>query len=124
MEEERIEILESGCDGFIRKPYRDTEIYSALSTHLGVRFSYTKEKTAKQPFKKSELDSKQLIKLPSNLLDDLRAAAVLLNEHKCLDVIGFINEHNPEEAAKLRNMIENLQYKELLLMLDKIKDKT
>ena len=30
LEEERIEILEAGCDDFIRKPYRASEIFDAL----------------------------------------------------------------------------------------------
>ncbi|MCP4713730.1 MAG: response regulator, partial [Deltaproteobacteria bacterium] len=45
LEDERREILESGCDDFIRKPYRETEIFEALAKHLGVRFLYAEEES-------------------------------------------------------------------------------
>ncbi len=39
-EEERTQIMEVGCDDFIRKPYRYTEIFETLSLHLGLKFIY------------------------------------------------------------------------------------
>ncbi len=37
-DEERAEILAEGCNDFIRKPFRETEIFDALTRHLGIRF--------------------------------------------------------------------------------------
>jgi signal transduction histidine kinase/DNA-binding response OmpR family regulator len=37
-EENRTQILASGCDDFIRKPFRPDDVIAALESHLGVRF--------------------------------------------------------------------------------------
>jgi CheY-like chemotaxis protein/anti-sigma regulatory factor (Ser/Thr protein kinase) len=39
-DEDRAQILESGCDDFLRKPFSSMDIYKKLIEHLGVRFSY------------------------------------------------------------------------------------
>ena len=49
----------AGCDDFIRKPYRDSEVFDALAKHLGIRFLYadeyppTAEKKAARPARRS-----------------------------------------------------------------------
>ena len=39
-EEQRTVVLSAGCDDFVRKPFRDKEIFDVLHRHLGVRFLY------------------------------------------------------------------------------------
>ena len=120
LEEERREILEAGCDDFIRKPYRDWEIFETLSKHLGVRFLYDDEQVTAAATGKDELDVAQLKKLPPALIYELRKAAVLLDDQKCLKVAGMISDHNHELGERLRCMVENLQYREMLTVLDNL----
>ncbi len=40
-EEQRQEVLHAGCDDFVRKPFRETEILEKIATHLGVQYAYT-----------------------------------------------------------------------------------
>jgi len=120
LEEERREILEAGCDDFIRKPYRDTEIFEALAKHLSVRFLYVDEQALSVPAEDNELDMAQLKKIPPDLIEKLREAAVLLDDQRCLKVAGMISDHNHELGERLRCMLENLQYKEMLAVLDNL----
>ncbi|MEJ2747617.1 MAG: PAS domain S-box protein, partial [Anaerolineae bacterium] len=39
-EEDRATILAAGCDDFVRKPFRERDIFNVLHRHLGVRFIY------------------------------------------------------------------------------------
>ncbi len=117
LEEERREILEAGCDDFIRKPYRDTEIFEALTKHLGVRFLYVDEQLPAATGK-DELEVAQLQELPPALIEALREAAVLLDDQRCLKVAGMISDHNHELGEHLRCMVKNLKYKEMLAILD------
>jgi CheY-like chemotaxis protein len=39
-EEERATALAAGCDDFIRKPFREEEIFEKMSQYLGVRYRY------------------------------------------------------------------------------------
>ena len=120
LEEERREILDAGCDDFIRKPYRDTEIFEALAKHLGVRFLYAEKQGPAAATREDELDVAQLRKLPSDFIRKLREAAVLLDDQNCLKVAGMISDHNHELGKRLRCMVENLQYKEMLAVLDNL----
>jgi len=120
LEEERHKILEAGCDGFIRKPYGDTEVFGALAKYLGVRFLYADKPTPVAATGDDELDIVQLKKLPPDLIRKLREAAVLLDNQRCLKVAGMISDHNHELGERLHSMVENLQYREMLTVLDNL----
>ena len=117
-DDERNTILAAGCDGFIRKPYRETEIFDALEDHLGVRFRYTEEQPSTAAAGEEEV-SAQLERLPPDLLAELRDAAVLLDTRRCLDLAGKVERIDAELGARLRRSVDNLQYIELLQVLDK-----
>ena len=38
LEEDRALILSEGCDDYVRKPFREDELFTALEKHLGVKF--------------------------------------------------------------------------------------
>ncbi|WP_204101786.1 MULTISPECIES: response regulator, partial [Spirulina sp. CCY15215] len=40
LEEERAVVLSAGCDDFLRKPFREDQIFQAMEKHLGVRYIY------------------------------------------------------------------------------------
>ncbi len=120
LEDERLEILEAGCDDFIRKPYRDIEIFEAFAKHLEIRFSYAKKKESTSEAKGISLNQEQLELIPSDLIDNLQEATELLHEKRCLKVAGMISEHNHELGECLRHMVVNYNYKEILTALDNL----
>jgi signal transduction histidine kinase/CheY-like chemotaxis protein len=120
LEEERIEILEAGCDDFIRKPYRDTEIFGALAKQLGVRFLYAEEEEPAATIAEDDLDVEQLRKISPDLIENLRDATIRLDEGHCLKAAGIISDHNHELGKRLLRMVEDLQYKKILIALDDV----
>ena len=40
LEEDRAIILSEGCDDYIRKPFRESELFEVFEKHLGVQFTY------------------------------------------------------------------------------------
>ncbi|KJU87682.1 two-component hybrid histidine kinase sensor and regulator [Candidatus Magnetobacterium bavaricum] len=121
LEEERLEILNAGCDGLIRKPYSDVEIFEALVKHLGVRFIYEEEQLPQEVTSQERLDvAAQLRLLPVSLLTILWEALVILDGERCLVVAGEISDVNHRLGDILRDMIQRLQYKELLAILDEL----
>jgi len=120
LEDERLEILAAGCDDFIRKPYRDTEIFEALAKHLSLHFIYEEVPLPPVTHCIEKLDENQLNQIPIELIEKLREAGELLNDEYCLEVAGMISDYNYELGEQLRQMIENLQYKALLEILDNL----
>ena len=54
-EEQREIILAEGCDDFIRKPFRETEIFDALTRHLNMRFVYDEITSAQDQDKEAKI---------------------------------------------------------------------
>ncbi len=123
LEEERCEVLASGCDDFIRKPYRDAEIFDALARHLGIRFQYIGEVPLTAGKKACALNAGQLFRLPRDLADELSKAVELLDGPRILQAISRISGMDQELGERLRHMAENLQYKNLLEILDRLTEK-
>ncbi|MDX9974600.1 MAG: hypothetical protein RBU21_16565, partial [FCB group bacterium] len=105
------------------KPYRDSEIFDALANHLGIRYQYAVESPATAETKTSELNVEQLRKLPRDITDRLSKAVELLDGPRILEVIRHIGDLDRELGECLRRMAENLQYRELLKVLDSLEEK-
>ena len=123
LEEERLEILEAGYDDFIRKPYRDTEIFDALSKHLNVHFLYARDKVSTSATDKIELDEEQLKRIPADLIKNLQEAAELLDDQRCLKIVDEISLLNHDQGDVLRYMVEALDYREILAVIDSLSKK-
>jgi Amt family ammonium transporter len=123
LEDERREILASGCDDFLRKPYRDSEIFAALTKHLGIRFRYADGDHPGTEQKLGALNADQFLALPREVTDDLLKAVELLDGPRILEVVHRINTMDQTLAMRLRDMVKNLQYKELLMVLDRLTEK-
>lgn len=119
LEEEKIEILAAGCDDFIRKPYRETEVFEVLAKQLGVRFKYAGEHRLFSG-KDNETDEVQMRKLPQNLLVELRYVTELLNKQRCLNVVEQIVSIDRELGESLRLKVENRQFEKILSILDRL----
>ena len=117
-EDERNRILAAGCDDFIRKPYREAEIFDALAKHLGLRFVYAADNLPAAAGETSAVSLTQLAKVPSGLLRELRDAAVLLDGPRFLELAGSIAAADRELRGWLQRRVLDLQYAELLQVLD------
>ena len=119
LENERIEILDAGCDDLVRKPYRENELFDTLTKHLGVHFVYEKNSTELVESEQS-IDEAQWRALPVELLEMLKQAVILLDEDQCLAVSGMISDIDFALGKFIRDKIETLQYEELVLILNKL----
>ncbi len=118
LEEDRIEILNAGCDDFIRKPYRETEIFDSLEKHLDVKFLYDENGKSMVTVPEKPLNEEQLQSIPVDLIEKLETAILLLDKEQCLQVSNEIGDHSQDLGKQLSEMIEKLQYKKILSYLD------
>ena len=118
-EEERKEILESGCDDFIRKPFLEHEIFEALSKHLGVRFRFDKARCPVEG-ETNTLQASDLQNLPMEIINELLNAAELLDRSFCLEVVNRIKDFDNKCADLLLNMVDKYQFEELIDLLDTV----
>jgi len=121
LEEERSAIVAAGCDDFVRKPFREQEIFDALARHLLLKFIYEKVPGPESTPEASGLTLRpeQLDALPSDLLRDLRQAVVELDTARTQALIQQVTERDASLGRALNTLATQLGYKRLLKLLKK-----
>ena len=117
LEEERREIMAAGCDDFIRKPYRDQEIFDVLTRHLGIRFLYEQAELPSSDTRRS-LTASDLNKLPVKLRKQLKQAAVMLDTAAAQQVIREIRSHSSATADALDAIVSDLRFDIIIRLID------
>lgn len=123
LEDERLQILDAGFNDFVRKPYRESEILDALRRHLGVRFIYAAPEASPANAERPGLNEASLATIPRPLLDELGQAVELLDSERCLKVAGQIGDLDHPLGDQLRSLIDGMNYRMLLDILDRINKK-
>jgi CheY-like chemotaxis protein len=115
-EEQRAVILSTGCDDFIRKPFREADIFDALRKHLGVSFVYD-ETAASPPSTQTDTDAitpDAIAALPADLVTNLYQAIIDGDKDLMLSLIDQIRSSNKPLANALTALVNNFRYKQLL----------
>ncbi|MCP4397148.1 MAG: response regulator [bacterium] len=133
LEEERAVVLKAGCDDYLRKPFRDTELFELMSTHIGVRFVYEEEKnsTLRQAqgsahdTRYSTLEERlttealaALPALPAEWLESIEQAAVRADVLLLFSVIEQIREQDATLADALAQLAGDFEYDSILGLLE------
>lgn len=115
--DEREEMLKSGMDDFIRKPYRASEIFDCLTKHLGIRFIYQQPQDAKQQ-SIVELSPDVLSCLSEEFHQKLVDSLILGDSTKLLEIITQIKRQYPQLGQILQTHVDKFDYLPLLNALD------
>jgi CheY-like chemotaxis protein len=123
LEEERKDILAAGCDDFVRKPFREQNIFEVMAKYLGVKYVYEKLQEAVPPSAQdaaapaAQVDAGQLADLPHALQSELEGALQHIDREAVQDTIAKIASHNPALADTLAAEARDLQFGRLLRMV-------
>jgi PAS domain S-box-containing protein len=118
LEDDRMRIMKAGCDDFIRKPYRDTEIFDVLSRHLGLRFVYEEKQITPRKEPEIELRPENLALLPSDLIKKLHFAVIGLDPERIQDLTNKIKDCDLAVGGALQKLVSRFDYDRLLQLLD------
>ena len=122
-EEERAAILAAGCDAFLRKPFRESDVFDLLAKYLDVHFTYAEVEhgvTAARTNTDDEsiLPAIQAILpvLPPNWVSDLQQAVTRLEADQMLAIIEQLQPHSPQLANKISLWVRNFDYEKVLTL--------
>ncbi len=111
LEEERAAILAVGCDDFMRKPFRDYEIFDAMAKHIGVLYVY--EETPNQPqahLPTPKLQSSDLGSMSSEWLSEFHSAATTGRDQYLMELIQKIPDQNSATVQTLKHLVDNFEF--------------
>jgi len=110
--EEREQVFASGCDGFIMKPFREPQLFEAMSEHLGVQFTYSEEAPAarNQAAAATRLEAEDLSILPAEWRSKLHQAASQADSEMVLELLRGLDADHTELAGALEDLGRNFRF--------------
>ncbi|MEG4493558.1 ATP-binding protein [Microcoleus sp. D3_18_C4] len=120
LEEERAVILSAGCDAFMRKPFREADIFDAMHKHIGVRYIYEEPgPTNLSAIKEGDLAMSvaDFVKLPDSLVADLKLAILNADMDLIDTLIEQIRLKDAVTAGAIANCMENFEYDKVLKLI-------
>jgi CheY-like chemotaxis protein len=125
-EEDRAEVIAEGCDDFLRKPFREAEIYDKLAEHLGVRFVYESAVEGEEvPQDVSEILARELTPaalaaLPAERVTDLHRAATQADGDLVLNLLDSIRESNGPLADALASLVREFRFDTVMTLAQQV----
>jgi len=114
LEEDREMVLSVGCDDFLRKPFREAEIFELMHKHLGVRYVYEEGEKSEAESQKSKVEEvltpTALTALPADIYTELQQAVNVTDPGMVNRLIVRIREHNPPLAGALTELMKQFRF--------------
>ena len=120
-EEDRTKILKDGCDDFVRKPFREMDIFDALARHLGMRFVYEdaeKETRLEDEQEEEKVDMASILStMPQKWLADMQQATLEGDLDWVATLIAQIRSQNKDLANALDEWANNFEFDEIMAII-------
>ncbi len=119
-EEERAVVLSAGCDDFLRKPFREGDLFVLLEQHIGVKFVYEQmpEQAAISTHRQSPTEvATALTALSTDLREKLERAAASADMEEVEGVIEQIQAQQPALAGELARLAHEFDYDQIVALL-------
>lgn len=119
LEEERAVVLSAGCDDFLRKPFREAEIFKAMNKHIGVTYIYEDLIPINTDIKqiRDALSVEAMAEIPREILIQLRDAIIVCDIDLMLRILKQISSENLPLAQAIEVCLENFEYKKVLNLI-------
>ena len=126
-EEDRLKMIEHGCNDFVRKPFREAEIFEMIHKYLDVQYVYeTRDEGLKPDFLRERMSEKSLVSsinnLPQEVIVRLEEATELCDAAVIDRVIEDIRHKNVQLADGLIELAKNYAYEKIMALIQKAKD--
>ncbi|MEE4356549.1 MAG: ATP-binding protein, partial [Desulfococcaceae bacterium] len=114
-EEERAIVLSAGCDDFVRKPFREQDIFHMMEKHLGLRYIYEKEEEEEKTEKTAETGNRENIhsalrNLPARLLGDIKQASLSGDADEMYRLINILEKRDTELADVMTGLTDDFEF--------------
>lgn len=118
-EEERANILASGCDDFVRKPFQDWLIFEKMAEYLGVQYEYAPEvdspvDLSHLPASPVSFDTQYFAQQSPDWLAAVHQAATSADGEQIQQLASAIADAQPELATYLNLLVQNFEFEVII----------
>ncbi len=122
-EEDRLKVIKHGCNDFVSKPFRESDIFGMIQKHLDVRYVYEEDnQCVNQADPNKNMFDKSLIRrindVPAELIVRLKEVTELSDATMIGEVIEQIRSENVQLAEAFSVLAEKFAYDDILALVD------
>ncbi len=122
LEEERAVVLSAGCDDFVRKPFREADIFEMMNKHIGVRYVYEDPSQSASSITEEEennaLSAAAIAALPEEWVTSLQQALPQGDLDLIAIIIEQIRTQNAPLAKAISSCVDNFEYDKILTLIN------
>ncbi len=115
-EEDKSNLFAPEIEGYIRKPFRENELFETIGRVLDIDYVYREDLkgiTVLNSLNTVDALSAEFLKLPKKFIVEMRDALELGDFYLLIELIRAVEPANPELAANLRLYAKNFDYDHL-----------
>jgi len=118
-EDERKKIESLGMQGYIRKPFRENELFGVVGKILDITYIYEDEMLEKSPSHNNvEFVASEMAQLPLNLISKMKDALAVADLDLLIELIESFDPVNAELGQQLLTLVKNYDYENLQQLLN------
>ena len=118
LESEKVTIMEAECDDFMSKPFQANELFSIMTKHLGVCYTWSDADSSRQvEAVRSRLELNSFDNLSDELLTELKQSIMAIDLEQIQQITDKIAAENQNLAHTIDRYIENFEYEQILNLL-------
>ncbi|MEO1621411.1 MAG: ATP-binding protein [Cyanobacteria bacterium J06632_3] len=119
-EREKVAVLASGCDDFVRKPFETHTIFEKMAHHLGVRYRYKHESDSVEASLSADVSatdvSDTIAMMSVDWLRQFHQAAIAVDAEVLHTLIEQIPQEHHQLANRLTDLTQNFCFDELIAL--------
>lgn len=121
-EEDRAQILATGCDDFIRKPVQENLLLDRLAYYLGVQYRYGESKFMQSSYQHNTQFTPSrdaLTVMPSDWIIELNIAARECHQGDVLHLLDQIPQEHELLATSLKQLATDFCFEDIVALTDR-----
>lgn len=117
--EERDAVIAAGCDDFVRRPVRESEILDKMQRYLGLVFVYETDETDETVSELREDAIKASIKaLPADVVAEFKHAVETIDYDRAMAIVETLQDQNRDLAGALADLLNSYRFDTLQQVFD------
>jgi PAS domain S-box-containing protein len=113
-EEERVVAISAGCDDFVRKPFREAELFEKMAHYLGVRYRYEAQITPPLPETDHPVNPDLLAVMSVEWRSQLHQAAMQVDAEKIVKLVEQIPIEHDSLAVAITHWVNQYRFDRLV----------
>ncbi|HEY9608853.1 response regulator, partial [Allocoleopsis sp.] len=116
-EEERVVALSAGCNDFVRKPFREEELFEKMAHYLGVQYLYEPlVLPSEAEVTPAQVNSELLDVMPALWREQLHQAATCVDAEQIVELIEQIPAENASLTVALTEMVNHYRFDRIVAL--------